>query len=284
MPAHTVDVTESNFQTAVIEESRKRPVLVDFWAPWCAPCRALTPILEKLAIEYDGKFLLARLNSDENQLLASDFGVRGIPNVKAFVNGEPADEFTGAIPEGTVRLFIDRLLPSPAEMQRDRAMQLFAACGISESLQLLQAAQDLEPANDKIRIDRADVLIALERADDAIAVLDELGPLAESDPRAKRLRAQATFSNARSTVDPAAAEKRLASDPADLESRLDLARYQAASGRYEAALEHLLEIVRTDRKFRDDAGRKNMLAVFDLLGSDHELSSKYRRLLAAAIN
>ena len=129
MTGHVVEVTEDSFQRNVIEESANRLVLVDFWAPWCGPCRALTPIIEKLSEEFGGRFLLAKVNSDDNPSIAAEFGVRGIPNVKAFSDGKLIDEFTGALPEGMVRQFIERLLPSAAEQQRRAAMQASAVSG-----------------------------------------------------------------------------------------------------------------------------------------------------------
>ena len=119
----------------VLEESKHRPVVVDFWAPWCGPCKSLKPILEKLAAEYGGKFLLAKINSDDNQELAARYGVRGIPSVKAFVNGEPVDEFSGALPEGEVRAFLDRLVPGPADELRAQAAELRLAGDLSGALQ-----------------------------------------------------------------------------------------------------------------------------------------------------
>jgi len=282
---NVIDVNESDFQTSVVEESRKRLVLVDFWAPWCGPCRTLSPIIEKLADAYAGRFLLAKVNSDENEALAGEFGVRGIPNVKAFYGGEMIDEFTGAMPEGMVRQFIDRLLPSAAEEQRQAAMQAFFAGQAEQALASLEDAQQLEPENDAIRMDRAEILLALDRADDAATLLDELKPLSAMDPRAEHLRAELTFAGGKvASEDIGALETRVASNPQDLGTRLTLAKRYVSDKQFEPALKHLLEITRADRSFGDDAGRKTMLAIFELLGSDHPLTSQYRRLLAASLN
>ena len=280
-----IDATEADFQQSVIEESKKRLVLVDFWAPWCGPCRSLTPIIEKLAQEYAGRFLLARVNSDENQSLASQFGVRSIPNVKAFSDSKMVDEFAGAVPEGTVRQFIERLLPSPAEEQRRAAMQTYASGNADAALASLEAAQSLEPDNDNIRLDRAEILANLGRNEDAETLVDELAPLAKMDSRVEHLRALLTFSGtgqAGAGIDTL--EARVSQNSTDLDARLALAKQYVAEKKFEPALNHLLEIIRTDRKFGEDAGRKTMLAVFELLGNEHQLTRQYRRLLATSIN
>jgi len=283
--AVTIDANEADFQQSVIEESKKRLVLVDFWAPWCGPCRSLTPIIEKLAQEYAGRFLLARVNSDENQSLAGQFGVRSIPNVKAFSNGKMVDEFAGAVPEGTVRQFIERLLPSPAEEQRRTAMQAYASGNADAALASLEAAQSLEPGNDNIRLDRAEILIDLGRSEDAETLLEELAPLARMDSRVEHLRALLAFSDrGEAGVSIDKLETRVSQDSTDLDARLALAKQYVAAKQFELALNHLLEIIRTDRHFGEDAGRKTMLAVFELLGNEHQLTRQYRRLLAAAIN
>lgn len=280
-----IDATEADFQQSVVEESRKRLVLVDFWAPWCGPCRSLTPIIEKLAKEYSGRFLLARVNSDDNQSLASEFGVRSIPNVKAFSNGQMVDEFAGAVPESTVRQFIERLLPSPAEEQRRAAMQTYASGNADAALVSLKAAQAAEPANDTIRIDQAEILISLGRGEEAAALLENLSTLAKMEPRVEHLRALLTFAdNGRVGERIDTLETRVSENSGDLDARLALAKHYVSAKRFEPALKHLLEIIQTDRNFGEDAGRKTMLAVFELLGNDHQLTGQYRRLLAASIN
>jgi len=280
-----IDASEADFQQSVIEESKKRLVLVDFWAPWCGPCRSLTPIIEKLAQEYAGRFLLARVNSDENQSLASQFGVRSIPNVKAFSDGKMVDEFAGAVPEGTVRQFIERLLPSPAEEQRHTAMQAYASGNADAALASLEAAQSLEPGNDNVRLDRAEILIDLGRSEDAEALLEELAPLVKMDSRVEHLRALLTFSDSgEAGVSIDKLETQVSQDSTDLDARLALAKQCVAAKQFEPALNHLLEIIRTDRHFGEDAGRKTMLAVFELLGNEHPLTRQYRRLLATSIN
>lgn len=283
--AVAIDASEADFQQSVIEESKKRLVLVDFWAPWCGPCRSLTPVIEKLAQEYAGRFLLARVNSDENQSLAGQFSVRSIPNVKAFSDGKMVDEFAGAVPEGTVRQFIERLLPSPAEEQRRTAMQAYASGNADAALASLDAAQSLEPNNDHIRLDRAEILIDLGRSEDAEALLDELAPLAKLDSRVEHLRALLTFSDTgQAGVSTDQLEARVSQNSTDLDARLALAKQYVAAKQFEPALNHLLEIIQTDRQFGEDAGRKTMLAVFELLGNEHQLTRQYRRLLAASIN
>jgi len=285
MTAHVTEVSEDSFQRGVIEESENRLVLVDFWAPWCGPCRSLTPIIEKLAGEFGGRFLLAKINSDENPSIASEFGVRGIPNVKAFSEGKLIDEFTGALPEGMVRQFIERLLPSPAEEKRRVAVETYRSGQAAPALVQLDEAQALEPANDTIRIDRAEVLIALGRAKDAAALLDELAPLAAMDTRVEHLKAQLTFAGEGDSAENIEAlEAQLLENPGDLDTRLALAKSCVAAKQFEPALKHLIEIIRVDRSFGDDAGRKTMLAVFEILGNDHHLTSQYRRLLAASLN
>lgn len=280
MSEHAIDVGLADFQQNVLEESRRRPVVVDFWAPWCGPCKSLKPILEKLAAEYGGKFLLAKINSDENQELAARYGVRGIPSVKAFVDGEQVDEFSGALPEATVREFLDRLVPSPAEELRHQAAAARAAEDFAGALKLLGEASKLDPAHVGVRLDAAEVMLDLDEADEAQRLVG--GVPDDADPRVAQIKARLQFMGAASE-DEAALAARVAANENDLEARLKLANLLVASGRHEAAMEQLLEIVRRDRGFGDDIGRKTLLSVFDLLGGG-DLVSRYRRLLASALN
>ncbi len=285
MTAHSIDVNTGNFNAVVIEGSQKAPVVIDFWAPWCAPCRALAPVLEKLAAEYQGKFTLVKINSDENQALAAQFGVRGIPSVKAVVNGEIIDEFSGALPESAVRAFIERIVPSPAEELRREAMAAFGKDkNARRALDILGKAAQLEPLNEAVAIDRAEMLVDLGRLGEARGLIDALSPLTQMDERVVALKAKLDLA-AGAAAAPGAGEleERIAKNAGDLAARLQLAQLKVAGKDYRAALDQLLEIVKRDRAFQDDIARKTMLQVFSLLGNDSALTSEYRRRLASAM-
>jgi len=283
---NALDVSQADFEEKVVAASQKQPVAIDFWAPWCAPCKVLKPILEKLADEYKGKFLLAKVNSDENQEIAARYAVRGIPSVKAMVDGKIVNEFTGALPEGMVRDWLDKIIPSPAEELRREAQQLSAAGDLDGALQKLTKASTLDADNEWVRVDAAELLLAMGNPDDAQPLLDSLKDLdILKDARVLQLKAQVRLAEMRAEGE---SEAKLAAavsaNESDLESRLKLANVLIAANRPAEGMDQLLEIVRRDRKFKDDIGRKTLLDVFNLLGGQHELVAEYRRKLAVLLN
>ncbi len=280
MSEHALDVGQADFDQNVIEASRQRPVVVDFWAPWCGPCKVLKPLLEKLAAEYEGKFLLAKINSDDNQALAVRYGVRGIPSVKAFIDGDVVDEISGARPEGEVRAFLDRLIPSPTQALHGEAAAARSAGDLPGALRLLAEASKLDPAHVGVRLDAAGIMLDLGETAEAERLIASVAD--DADPRVVQLKARLRFLSA-AGEDEAALRARVAADGNDLDARLKLARLLVAVGQHEAGMAELLEIVRRDRSFDDDVGRKTLLSVFELLGGG-ELVSRYRRMLASALN
>ncbi len=287
MSPHAFDVSTPEFQEKVVAASQHVPVLVDFWAEWCAPCRQLKPVLEKLAAEYGGRFLLAKVNSDQNQELAGRCGVRGIPNVKAFVGGHLVDEFTGALPETQVRAFIDKLLPSPAEPLRVAAQEARASGETELALSLLDDASQADPGNETVQLDMAEIRIDAGQIDAARALLDALEHKARDASRLKALQARLKLVAAGGGADTAALQARIAANGDDLDARLQLANALALAGAYRPALEHLLAIVRRDRKWQDEAARKAMLDLFSLLGGDaqfDDLVREFRIALARTLN
>jgi putative thioredoxin len=283
---HSQDVSQSDFEEKVIAASFKQPVVIDFWAPWCAPCKVLKPLLEKLADEYGGKFLLAKVNSDENPEILAQFKVRGIPAVKAVVNGQVVDEFTGALPEGQVRAWLEKIIPSPAEELRHAAQQRWSLGDDAGALQLLAEASQLDPANEWVRVDSAEVLLAQGKAEDALQLLESVRDVAmQKDDRVLQLRAHARVAKmAAGGEDETSLSAAVAANGDDLEARLKLANLLVATNRAAEGMDQLLEIVRRDRGFKEDIGRKTLLDMFNLLGGTGELVKDYRRKLAGLLN
>lgn len=287
MNPFSFDVGSADFQEKVIAASHRTLVLVDFWAEWCAPCRVLKPILEKLAAEYGGRFLLAKLNSDRDQEIAGRYGVRSIPNVKAFLNGELVDEFTGALPEAQIRAFIDGLLPSPAEPLRIAAQEARARGDIDVACSLLADARELDPGNEAVQLDLAEINLDRHQPDPARAILDALEHRAKDTARHGALQARLKLLAAGGGADPAALAARIAANAGDLDARLQLAHALALAHDYRPALEQLLECVRRDRKWQDEAARKSMLDLFTLLGGNaqyDDLVREFRIQLARTLN
>lgn len=286
-----LNTTGESFQRDVLDASRQVPVLVDFWAPWCGPCRALGPMLERLEQDLGGRFRLVKINSDENPELSAQFGVRSIPFVIAFVDGRPVDSFVGVLPESQLRAFIDRVAPNPSELERRKAASLIEAGDPAGAISALRASLALDPANDDARLDLAGMLLDAPPATMDEAAAEARGLLASASVltrQSARYRALQTRLDSveRAAALPASAEleRRIAAQPGDLQARADLARWHIAGRRFEPALEQLLEIASRDRAFGDDYGRTAMLAVFELMADRPAVVSAWRRRLAAALN
>jgi len=287
-----LEIRQTSFEREVIEISREIPVLVDFWAPWCGPCRALGPMLERLERDYAGRFRLVKVDSDQNPELAAQFRVRSIPYVMAFFDGEPIDAFVGALPESQLREFIDRLLPNPSEIERRKARRLVQRGQLAEAVAALRAAIALDPSAAQAQLDLAEIL--LERLPGAVGdgpmaeaerALAAVGPAAREDTRWRALSTRlASLKGAASGPADGALRARIEADPADLQARLDLAQWHIARREFGPALDQLIEVVERDRTFGEDAARHTMLSVFELAAQQPQLVSTYRRRLAAALH
>lgn len=278
---HVFDVTDADFEARVLERSRQVPVVVDFWAPWCGPCRTLGPLLERLAAEHGGSFELAKVNIDENPALASAFRVQSIPMVVGLRDGQLTGHFVGAQPETAIRDFLAGLLPSAADQAADEGEALLAAGRVAEAETAFRAVLAEDPRADKALLGLATILAERDEHDEALALLDRVdgGPQRQA---ADRLAAAIRIRQS-GAGDLDGLRARLADSPDDLEARFALAQALAAADLHEEALEHLLAIVRRDRTFREDAARKAMIDIFDLLGADSELTDRYRSELAKAL-
>jgi len=274
------EATDADFETAVVARSREVPVVVDFWAPWCGPCRVIGPMLERLAKEGGGAWDLVKVNVDQSPKLAGTFRVRSIPAVKAFKDGKVASEFVGALPEAQIRSWLGTVLPTEADRRFEAGGKNSAAGNLVAAEANFRAALAEAADHPKAIVALAGLLAdrATPDADvEALALLDRRS----LDPRTQTVRARIAVRKSAGDVDALAA--RVAQNPKDAAARYDLGRALAAAGRYEEALGHLLEVVRADRKLDDDGARRAMLDVFRVLGDDDELTRRFRRALAMAI-
>ncbi|WP_018950507.1 thioredoxin [Thioalkalivibrio sp. ALMg11] len=278
-----LDVTQENFQQAVLDESHQRPVVVDFWAAWCGPCQQLMPLLQQLAAQYAGKFRLAKVNSDEQQALAQQYGVRSLPTVMIFRHGKPADQFMGVQPEPNIRAMIDQYLEKPSDKLIEQAREQAKTGDVDGALATLKAALEEDPDNGDLRIELAR---ALAQSGDPEAAEAELGklPLDQSEKEeAKTLRARLVFAKTAAGIDPQALAKELQEGDPRPEALEQMAAYAMLSGRAEEALGLYLQLMKQHRSYNDGAGQQGLLAAFKVLGDDHPLVGQYRRQMASLL-
>ena len=277
--AHIVEIDESNAQQLLIEESMTRPVIVDFWADWCGPCKQLMPILEKLAEEYQGAFLLAKVNADEQQMLAQQLGVRSLPTVMVIKDGQPIDGFSGAQPESAVREMLDKHLPPPQAGAMAEAEQLLADGDIPGALALYRSAWEESGQKLEMTLAYAAALVDANRLDEAETVLQGVR-LADQDARYEQLKAQIELGReAARSPEVEALEAALAASPDDHATRVKLAVQLSQVSQYREALEHLLTVLRADKDFNNGEVRKVYLDTLATIGKGDPLAAEYQRKL-----
>ncbi|MFB2551500.1 thioredoxin [Ensifer soli] len=285
------DTTTATFSRDVLEASRQQPVLVDFWAPWCGPCKQLTPILEKVVTEAAGRVRLVKMNIDDHPSIAGQLGIQSIPAVIAFSAGRPVDGFMGAVPESQIRQFIDRIAgPAVDERQAEIDAVLAEAAALAEAgdhenaAGLFGAVLDAEPGHAGAIAGLAGSLVELGRLEEARGVLDGVPEEAAKDAAVAAVQKKlGLFEEARKFGDPAELEQRLAADADDHDARLKLAKIRNALGDRQAAADHLLTIMRKDRAFDDDGARRELLQLFEVWGAKDPVTINARRRLSSML-
>jgi putative thioredoxin len=291
--SHIKDTTTATFAKDVIDESRRQPVLVDFWAPWCGPCKQLTPVLEKVINEAGGRVKLVKMNIDDHPSIAGQLGIQSIPAVIAFVDGRPADGFMGAVPESQVRQFIDRL-GGPAGVEGDDTAQiaailedaaaLLADGDINGAAELFGAVLQADPENAKALAGMAECMIAAGQSERAREALTDLPETLSQDAGIQAVvRKLDQIEEARKLGDPTALEHELALHPDNNEARMSLAKIRNVEGKRDEAAEHLLTVMRNDRTFDDDGARRQLLQFFEVWGPKDPATIAARRRLSSIL-
>jgi len=274
------DVTNESFQAQVVERSMTTPVLVDYWADWCGPCQMQMPVLKKLVEEYAGKFVLAKVNTDEQRELAKAHGIRSLPTMRVYKNGEMAEEILAAQSESTLRILLDRHIDRESDGIRVKAMQMYEEGKHDEAIALLDEAHRDEPDNHQVTLDYAELLLKQRQLTNAEQLLAGLPRDVRDETEAGRLLAMLDFSLTTQDAPPLTdLESAVEGNPDDMESYYQLGAWYVLDGQFENAMGAFMHILQHNSKFRDDAGRKGLLAVFELLGNEGDLVNSYRRKL-----
>ncbi|QIB34101.1 thioredoxin [Ancylobacter pratisalsi] len=285
-----IDVTTRSFMADVVEESKRRPVLVDFWAPWCGPCRQLTPLIEKVVREAKGKVRLAKMNTDEHPSVAQQLGIQSLPTVYAFVNGQPVDGFMGAQPETQIKALVDRLTAGADGGEGDIAEVIasgeaaLAEGDLMGAVEIFTAVLAEEPANLKAIAGLARTQLAAGSTEQAKATLALVPPESAGDSTITAVRAAIELEEAAAALgDVRELEAKVAANPLDHQARFDLALALNAHGKREEAVDELLAIVRKDRAWNDDGARKQLVQFFEAWGPTDEHSVAGRRRLSSIL-
>jgi putative thioredoxin len=273
------NIDESNAAALLIEESHKRPVVVDFWADWCEPCKVLMPMLENIANEYKGAFLLAKVNADEQQMITQQFGVRSLPTVMVIQNGQPVDGFAGAQPETQVRAMLEKYLPKPWDGLLQLARESMEKGEYAAALTPLRQAYEDSGQRPDIAVALAQALVECLRLDEAEAVLDGIR-LADQDAAYEQVKAQLEIKReAAKSPEIEALEARLADNPEDLDVRHQLAVQYTDAGQFKEGMEHFVEILKKDLDHGDGATKRLLLDTIASLGKGDPLAAEYQRKL-----
>ena len=286
------DTTTQAFPKDVLEESRRQPVLVDFWAPWCGPCKTLSPIIEKAVKEAKGAVRLVKMNIDDHPAIAGQLGIQSIPAVIAFQNGQPVDGFVGALPEGQVKAFIDRLAgpagPSDVELLVEEGNRLLAASDVAAAAEHFAAALAADATSVPALVGLAGCHLAAGNLDAARQTLVALPASAANDPAVVAIRARIDLAARTAALtaalgDPTALAARIAADPKDHQAHFDLALIENARGNREAATDRLLEIVARNRSWDEEKARKQLVQFFEAWGPTDEATLSGRRRLSSML-